>query len=827
MTQSERLPRKLAAILYGDVTGYSRLTGVDEDATHRRLSEYLDLFALTVQRHGGRVMHYAGDAVLAKFDAVVDALACAVDVQGELARRNQDLPADRRVEFGIGVNLGDVIEDRGDIYGDGVNVAARLEGLAGPGEICVSDAVRVAVGKRLPLGFVDLGEQTLKNIDHPVRVYRTGAAAETPSDETAGSDHDRSSVTPSPRQSRRFSSRKVPYTLAVTLALGLGLAISLQYGSRFAGDSVARPSESAGSRPDPELRPTVWSGEKGGQVGPVWSFDGRATVYAAARNRGEPSQLYIRELGSPTPRSISRLLDFPVPVQWTREGKILFVDLSGLWSVSPIGTQPERLRAFDWPAFPTLDLTRSVDVLRDASLFAYTGQAADGRVGVFTVALPDGEPAWYSPDLFVAPNRLSGDAPFLRFSPDGKQLLLWFNAGRGAEEAWLLPIPPDAANPPHRVLEDLPVTFGTPEFSWMPDSRHVVVSAGPVRRQAGPRELLLADTRSGRFKLLLSDTSGAKRQPVVSPSGDAFVYTDLQANFDVVTFDLRTGRVTPVIDSLRWEHMPAWAAAAPRETLAYITAPNNAPEVWLHQPGEPDQPLATARDFPSSETTFFTTPALSPDGKFVIYRRVEGPNAKSSNLWISAVAGGGTPERLTDAAAWETGGSWSPDGNWFVYFVQEEGLNVLKKVRTTGQATPETLLAGERDAEPLDWLPVWSPNGEWILVPERGILVAADGSMMRRDLGGPAPCAFAPTEPELYCIQPPSDGQFLVVVRDFEGRVGRTLGLLTSETLPRAALMPPRHRLSPMPDGTGLTYSVGSTRQDLWLMEGLADISLP
>ena len=124
---SERLPRKLAAILYADVAGYSRLTGEDEDATHRKLSEYLDLISGTVGHHRGRVMHYAGDAVLAMFDAVVDALTCATAIQESLKGRSDESAENRRLEFRIGLNLGDVIEDRGDIYGDGVNIAARLE----------------------------------------------------------------------------------------------------------------------------------------------------------------------------------------------------------------------------------------------------------------------------------------------------------------------------------------------------------------------------------------------------------------------------------------------------------------------------------------------------------------------------------------------------------------------------------------------------------------------------------------------------------------------------------------------------------------------------
>jgi adenylate cyclase len=167
----ERLPRKLAAILYADVAGYSRLTGDDEDATHLRLRDYFDFIAKTIENHHGQVMHYAGDAVLAKFDAVVDALSSAIAIQNELKGRNQDLPDERKVQFRIGVNLGDVIEDRGDIYGDGVNVAARLESLADAGGICISESVRTAIGKKLPYGYEFMGEQQVKNIEEPVRAY--------------------------------------------------------------------------------------------------------------------------------------------------------------------------------------------------------------------------------------------------------------------------------------------------------------------------------------------------------------------------------------------------------------------------------------------------------------------------------------------------------------------------------------------------------------------------------------------------------------------------------------------------------------------------------
>ncbi len=166
------LPRKLVAILYADVAEYSRLTGDDEDTTHRVLSAYLDLISDSIESHHGQVMHYAGDAVLAKFEAVVNAVSGATDIQRQLAELNDDLADERKLQFRIGVNLGDVIEDRGDIYGDGVNIAARLESLADSGGICISESVRTAIGKKLDLDYEDMGEQLVKNIAEPVKVYR-------------------------------------------------------------------------------------------------------------------------------------------------------------------------------------------------------------------------------------------------------------------------------------------------------------------------------------------------------------------------------------------------------------------------------------------------------------------------------------------------------------------------------------------------------------------------------------------------------------------------------------------------------------------------------
>jgi adenylate cyclase len=210
---TEPLERKLVAILYADVAGYSRLTGEDEEGTHRALSASLDLITDAIERHNGTVMHFAGDAVLADFTTVSDALICAAGIQRDLEIRNQDLPDSRKVQFRIGVNLGEVIVDRNEIYGDGVNVAARLETLAEPGGICISEAVYGAVGKKLPLDYVFLGEQQVKNIAEPVKAYhaRLKPEAVLPT------------ARPSPKTRRRRQRIGVVSVVVVLLAVGAGV----------------------------------------------------------------------------------------------------------------------------------------------------------------------------------------------------------------------------------------------------------------------------------------------------------------------------------------------------------------------------------------------------------------------------------------------------------------------------------------------------------------------------------------------------------------------------------------------------------------------------
>jgi adenylate cyclase len=185
--------RTLAVILASDVAGYSRLVAADEEDTVHRFQQAAAAFAQQVVKYHGRVFNTAGDAILAKFDSAVDAARCAIDIQNANNAANAAVPEERRLLFRIGIAIGDVmVAESGDLLGDGVNIAARLEGIAEPGGICISDEVRVHALSKMNLGAIDLGEQNLKNIPRPVRAFRLTADPQ-------------KSPAPAPRSARRFA----------------------------------------------------------------------------------------------------------------------------------------------------------------------------------------------------------------------------------------------------------------------------------------------------------------------------------------------------------------------------------------------------------------------------------------------------------------------------------------------------------------------------------------------------------------------------------------------------------------------------------------------
>jgi adenylate cyclase len=174
--ESPPIERKLTTILHADVAGYSRLMGADEVGALRTLTAYRQITDPLIQHHRGRVVGSTGDSILAEFASVVEAVQCAVAIQQTLRGKNTELPSDQRMEFRIGINLGDVMVEGEQIYGDGVNIAARLESLAEPGGVYISGTVYDQVKNKLALHYDDLGEQRVKNIAEPVRAYRIRVA---------------------------------------------------------------------------------------------------------------------------------------------------------------------------------------------------------------------------------------------------------------------------------------------------------------------------------------------------------------------------------------------------------------------------------------------------------------------------------------------------------------------------------------------------------------------------------------------------------------------------------------------------------------------------
>ena len=173
MNEESRTTRRLAAILAADVVGYSRLMGIDEEGTLAALKAHRkEVIDPLIAQHQGRIFKTTGDGLLIEFASIVDAVRCAIVIQQGIESRNANVDESRRIRFRVGINVGDVIVEGDDIFGDGVNVAARLEALAEPGRICVSATVREHVVEKLPIGFADLGEHSVKNIARPVHVFR-------------------------------------------------------------------------------------------------------------------------------------------------------------------------------------------------------------------------------------------------------------------------------------------------------------------------------------------------------------------------------------------------------------------------------------------------------------------------------------------------------------------------------------------------------------------------------------------------------------------------------------------------------------------------------
>lgn len=571
-----------------------------------------------------------------------------------------------------------------------------------------------------------------------------------------------------------------------------------------------------GAPHDPDLRYTPLSFEQGGQRYPVWSPDGRAVAFVAQQRSTDPARLYVRNLDSPVGLPITTAAVGGTS-QWTSTGKIIVFSPGppgGLWAIPSVGGEPELF--YPMRSFP---FDQAAAVARDGSAVALIRQGEDKTFGLWVSSPPSAPAQRYEPAPFAWP-RLLNDTR-LRFSPDGRYLLLMCSPTvASSAETWLIPYPADPARPPHRILgAGVTGLLGTPYFDWMPDSRHIVVSVAPA---PGLSDELLVVNVFSEAQRVLSRGPGRHIQPAASPDGEKLSFLEVNNDFDIVTLDLDTAAVAPLIATSRRDEMPSWGA----NSLVYVTDRNGAPEIWLHKDGETDHPIVTARNFPDP-TKWFLFPELSPDGARIIYGRVSPASAAGIDLWISAVTGGAPVRVLSTRLAVAWPGTWSPDGNSYVFRAKTsndvDAPVTLFKVRATAQASPEVVKTG---VEYGDKVPVWSPDGSWILDGGGPLkLISVDGKTTR-DLGEDALCTFARDGQRLFCLRAPeTDGSRQLFSMNLEGRDKRTIGQVPADLVP--SFFFPLERLALAPDGRKLAYSTMKPAANLWLIDGLGTFPLP
>ncbi|HUB78383.1 MAG TPA: protein kinase [Bryobacteraceae bacterium] len=587
--------------------------------------------------------------------------------------------------------------------------------------------------------------------------------------------------------------RRFPWPLAAAFLAGLLVVMAVH----LLRSGPAIPDQSM-------YRFTPFSFAPGGQNHSLWSPDGKAVAYAARGAEG-PFETYIRYLDAATPVEITHTKENATPLAWAPDGKRLLLsidrDPAAIWSVATVGGDPEAV-------VPKIPPTRLTSISPDNQAVAYFYPGDDGRYGVWISSPLTAQPKRYLPDPYATKD-LYND-PKLQFSPDGKEMLLTMNGGRKREETWLLPYPPNPSKPPHLVVPDLRSGGGTPVFTWMPDSRHAVFAV--QRSGDASQQLWLADTVTGEYHALTSGTSFLWG-PAVSPDGERMIFGETTGSYDVVSMDLGTAAVHPLIATQRDEVMPCWAANKP--LLAYVTDRNGPQEIWLRAGDGSDRPLVTARDFPEKPVQWFMAPALSPDGDRVVYAKIDVGG--DQRLWISAVAGGAPVPLTNDHASGEFPGSWSLDGSWFAYIRFEGGKVSLDKVKTAGEATP-VLIKAEAEYDN-DAVPVWSPDGDWILLGET--LYSADGKTSR-SLGEhhSEGYAFSQDGKLVYGMRPGEGGETLFSVDVASGKE-KIVGSVGPEYRPHSNLNP-GVRLSLAPDGKSIAYGAGRFTDSLWMLEGFA-----
>lgn len=520
----------------------------------------------------------------------------------------------------------------------------------------------------------------------------------------------------------------------------------------------------------------------------------------------------MRYLANTAPTQLTHRPDAAQVVGWTADGQqvLYLAGDTALDSVAAVGGAPRQVATL-----PRALSARTMAV--SARAWALFQAGTDGRTAVL-ISSPTGSP-WkpYLPAPFASTVLIN--EPEMHFSPDGAKLLLFLNAARGREEAWLLPFPANSSRPPRQILTHLPALLYTPQFAWLPDNRRILAVASSTA--TGDPQLCLMDTASGRLRQLTTMLTPA-RAPTVSPDGKQALFVRTTGAYDVVSARLSDGVVEPMLDDAASNNQPDWSLRAP--VMVYLTARDGKPQVWLHSvdpTGEAqDRPLADASTLRAGE---MLGPTLSPHAHRLLYAAFGANGNGSVHLFIASTAGG-KPIRLTDTSTTssllEVGATWSPNGDQAVY-VGLRGQNAdLMLAPTTGQATPHVLRANVDSL-----LPVWSPDGAWIAYQSGSDdtvhLISPDGRR-DRNLGklDTAAVAFSSDGKLLYGIQSLPHHNYLFAV-DLASGTERRIADLGEDFTPQTGSQPTL-RFTLTPDGKSLTYNTARPVRSLVRMQDFA-----
>jgi eukaryotic-like serine/threonine-protein kinase len=545
---------------------------------------------------------------------------------------------------------------------------------------------------------------------------------------------------------------------------------------------------------------------------PVWSPDGKGVAYAGRVNGHD--QVFVRYLDSPVSKQLTADREYARPTRWSPDSKRVLFFAPGLdsteakptralFSIAVVGGEPEHLAATPNEWFSGRD-----EVSPDGQTLAFFGKLKEGEQAAVFISSPLGSPyRKYEPAPFAS--RTAYGTTTMKFSPNGKKLLLARTGDSGDEEAWLLPYPP-GKSAPHLVFRHFPPQRRVPDLSWMPDNRHVAAALRHGGPAANPH-IWIADTESDDSYQITEGTD-AQSSVAVSPNAKGVVYSDSKYDLDIITVSLSDGNATKLIASEVRERMAAWAARTNK--LAYVTNRNGPSEIWIRSAEGSDQPLVTEKSFPDSATRYFMNPALSPDGQKVVFAR-RSPGAQT-RTWIMS-SSVGAPERLNESAIGaEWGGAWSPDGRRFAEIVLTGSMYSLAVIKVGSREKPFVL----REVV-TEYLPDWSPTGEWLTFRDHSgwNLISPDGNLVK-PLSRIASehLSFSKDGKRLYGIRQEKDRMTLFSLDVTTLMVGDIREL--SRDLAPATDFYPGVRFTLTPDGRSITYSTATTKSGLWLLEG-------